>query len=268
MKVQIILPMIERWHCIDLMLANLRLANRPQDCSVLCVLTSGDEYFNYIKPKLEEIFENVQFVRKEGVGVEHSELRTRYYESNVPHDGEDIRMTKLKAVYDTYQKVVENIDRSVDYYWFIEDDTLFQIDIFDRYMQYMETLDADIVSGVSYYWHTESNHCRNFWSIKPKGDTIELTPIPHQNHGVVYLGATGLGNVLAKKKAVTTWSPETYAEIGSGADISFFYNAMRKGLMAYGIWDIFLPHITKHTNGDIEIRGRIDRSLRELICRN
>jgi hypothetical protein len=173
-------------------------------------------------------------------------------------------------VYDTYSRLVQAANRDADLFWFIEDDTLFPLDVFKRYSELMGALRADIVTGVSYYWHTLERHSRNFWALEVKkgadgAKELQLDPIGPQAHGAVLLGATGLGNVLAKREPVLSWSPESYVNIGSGADISFFYNAMRKGFRAYGVWDIFLPHITKHQNGDVELRGRLDASLLPLL---
>jgi len=272
LKVEIILPAIERWHCVDLLLENLRLAVKPPDVRVLCVLSSSDAYYDKLKDGLGSIFspDCVRIIRNPAGFIEHDQLRIKHYETNLVSDGEDIRLTKLKAVYDTYSLVLRNVDRNADMYWFIEDDTLFQLDIYSKYRDYMKVLDADIVTGVSYYLHTESNHSRNFWNItmqkQDNGDKeMKLTTIPCEHGGVVKLGATGLGNVLAKRETVLTWAPETYSDIGSGADISFFFNAMKKDYKAYGIWNIYLPHITKHTGGDIEIRGRIDKSLIPIL---
>lgn len=272
MKVQIILPIIERWYCVDLLLSNLKEAVKPKDCSVLSICTSGDAFYEHLKNGLDSIFgkKNVEIIRKQGSFVEHSQLRKNYYEASIPVSGEDIRLTKLRAVFSTYDIAVEAVDRTVDYFWFIEDDTLFQLDIFDRYVDYMNVLRADIVTGVSYYWHTDKNHSRNFWDLKVERNKegfnqIELRPINCEDSGVIRLGATGLGNVLATREAVLSWKPESYVDMGSGADISFFYNAMVKGFRAFGIWDIYLPHITNHQGGDIEIRGRIDKSLLHLL---
>jgi len=256
---------------VDLLLANLQAARKPEGVQVLCAVTSGDKFHDYLRDGLKGIFgESVRILRQPGSGIEHDEIRRRHYECRLQYEREDPQIEKLKAVFKTYQLLLSNVDRSADFFWFIEDDTLFPLDVFDRYLDFMRVLRADIVTGVSYYWHTQERHARNFWSIKDLRDkdgvkALRLDPIPGEREGVVRLGATGLGNVLAKAESVLSWTPESYMDIGSGADISFFYNAMRKGFRAFGLWDTYLPHITKHVNGDIEIRGRIDTSLLPLI---
>jgi len=272
MKVEVILPAIERWHCLDLLLKNMEKAEKPEGVQVLCVATCGDSYASKLESGLISIFgkDKTRLIRKSGTWIEHDKLRREYYESPLLPEGEDTRLTKLRSVYDTYSKIVELVDRSADLFWFIEDDTLFPLDVFTRYKQYMDVLRADAVTGVSYYWHTLEKHSRNFWSLSVKKSPdgareLKLEPMEPMQSGVVHLGATGLGNVLAKSETVLSWSPESYVDIGSGADISFFYNAMRRGFRAYGVWDIFLPHITKHQNGDIEIRGRVDSTLLPLF---
>lgn len=274
-KVQILFPVIERWHCVDLMLRNLEKAQKPKNVSIVSVVSCSDPFFERLKSGLNDIFgeQSTKIIRKDDKWIDHDQLRSLYYETDLKPDNQDVRIEKLKAVYSTYTLLINNIDRESDLFWFIEDDTLFQLDIYNRYLDFMKILNADIITGVSYYWHTESNHSRNFWNVSVQnGDGNErrltLAPIPAQRSGVVELGASGLGNVLAKRDTVLTWVPESYIDIGSGADISFFYSAMKHHFKAYGIWNIFLPHITKHTNGDIEIRGRIDKSLSPLVVSN
>ncbi len=270
MKVEIIFPTIERWHCIDLILRNLKLAEKPEDIQVLSIISGSDKYADYVTEGLKSIFKKVRIVRKNEEGIEHNEIRQDWGKNN---------RLKLQQVYTTYELAIKNVDRTADFYWFIEDDTLFPLNIFGKFKTLLDVLDGDIITGISYYWPGDKI-ARNFWNIKvdrvfPKGDSCNETTFTllkndliKQEKGVVQLGASGLGNVLAKRKTVLTWSPKSYANIGSGADISFYYNAKLKGYTVYGVWNIFLPHITIFHDGSIEIRGRIDKSLFPVVFRN
>ena len=267
MKLEILFPTIERWHCVDLVLENMRLAEKPENTQILCVLSGSDKYAKYVEKKLKEIFKKVRMVRNKDTFIEHDQLRKKQYE-NIWCPDPKISFEKLLKVTHTYQLIKENVDKSADYYWFIEDDTLFPLNTFYNYLDMMRVLQADIVSGQSYYWHTLDKQKRNFWQIENisnKKEPIKLKEMGFCDEGVVRLGATGLGNVLCKSEAVKTWSPKTFLYLQSGADISFFYNAEKRGLKAYGVWNIYLPHITKYQNNDIEIRGRIDKSIIPLV---
>jgi len=275
-KVEILFPTIERWHCIDLILKNMELANKPKNTQILCVCAGSDKYKNYVKRNLEKIFKKVNFIENPDEGIEHDKLRS--VSKGEKDWTNEINIKKIENVYKTYSLAKENIDKDVDYYWFIEDDTLFPLDIFNRYFNLLKGLKADIITGVSYYWHEFGVSPRNFWNLevtKVFGEddnssefTFNITPMNKQDEGVVKLGASGLGNVLAKKEVILEWQPQEHTNIGSGADISFFYNAYLKGFIAYGVWDIYLPHITKYENGDIAILGRIDKSLIPLLKNN
>lgn len=277
MKTEIIFPTIERWHCVDLILRNLEEAERPDPLQILTCISGGQEYAAYVTKRLKDIVgaENLRVIRKQS-GYDHDALREEYYDlpENQRPMKRDIRTKKLEEVYDTYQRIVDQADPNVDYYWFIEDDTLFPLDVLSRYKRLMEAKNADIVTGISYYWHTGMNHERNFWHLaisevfpgeESSETTFSLAKMNNQESGIVKLGATGLGNVLCKREAVEKWKPKMYTDIGSGADISFFLCAKKHNLSAYGAWGIYLPHITKYANGDIEVRGRIDKSLIPII---
>lgn len=270
-KTEIIFPTIERWHCIDMVLKNIEAANKPENCQILCVVNASDEYITYVKAKLINIFgeSKVRIVRNTDVTIEHSDLRKDKFASSI---------AKTEAVYRTYQLARDNVDETVDYYWIIEDDTLFPLDIYDKYFALLFGLKADIITGVSYYWHFQMYSKRNFWDISTtsvfgdkdssKESTFTLKHMNTMEDGVSKLGATGLGNVLIKKHAFLSWNPAEYFHVTAGADISFFYNAQKKNHKAFGVWDIYLPHITKYENGDIEILGRIDSSIIPLLGGN
>lgn len=271
---EILFPCIERWHCIDLVLKNLQMAVKPKDIQILCIVSGSKEYRDYLDKRLNEIFTKVRIIVNQDTFVEHDKLRSIQYENAYAPDLE-ISVIKMKKVYETYTLITQHMDRSADLYWFIEDDTLFPLDTFTRYTQIMEALKGDIVTGISYYWHTLDNMKRNFWKVEykkvfgnndtSKEMTIHLENIKDCNDGVVRLGASGLGNVLAKQRAVMSWIPKNYMHINSGADISFFVSAMERNYKAYGICNLYLPHITKYDGGDIEIRGRIDKNLIPII---
>jgi hypothetical protein len=273
MKTEIIFPTIERWHCVDLVLENMRLAEKPEDIQVLCVLAGSDDYYNYVKNRLEKIFKKVRIIRNPDGFIEHSKLRKEIYENQYISNVK-INDQKLLNIFKTYQLAMDNIE-DADLYWFIEDDTLFPLDVFKKYTDAMDIFNCDIVSGQSYYWHTLDKQKRNFWKTVERplfgqGDTsgekiVVLEDLGMQEEGAVKLGATGLGNVLAKKETVKSWHPMEMHKIQNGADIAFFYNAELKGFPAYGIWSIYLPHITVYSNKDIEIRGRIDESIIPLV---
>ena len=270
--IEIIFPTIERWHCINLILKNLELAMKPKDIQILSVISGSDRYADYVEKRLRSVFKVVKIVRKDEEGIEHDVIRKSGFKPKEVG-------TKLQQVYTTYELALKNIDKDADYYWFIEDDTLFPLDIFRQYKTLLDNLNGDIITGISYYWQSDK-YSRNFWDIQtrrvfPKEDCcnentfgLSKEDMPFQKEGVVRLGASGLGNVLAKKQTVLDWIPQIYARVGSGADVSFFHNAQKKGYVAYGVWHIHLPHITIFEDGGIEIRGRLDKSLIPLVLKN
>ena len=267
MKTEIIFPTIERWHCIDLVLENIRQAEKPDDIQVLIIASGSEKYKKYVEKKFKEIFKKVRVVRNKETGIEHDKLRKIQYE-NLWEPDLKISVEKMHKVYRTYQLAKDNIDKTADYFWFIEDDTLFPLRTYSHYRNLMDILQADIISGQSYYWHTLDKIKRNFWKLLiSKDNEVALKEFDGfiSDEGIVRLGATGLGNVLATNRAVKTWQPMSLINLKSGADISFFLNAQVRGFPAYGIYNIYLPHITKYQNGDIEIRGRIDKSIIPLV---
>ena len=262
--IEVIFITMERWHCIDLVLRNMELAKKPKDTQILTVISGSNEYFNYVNGRLEKIFYKVKVVRNYETGVEHDEIRKE----------KEANEKKTNNIFNAYRLALSNRDHSADYYWIIEDDTLFPLDILNRYQAIMAGFYADIVSGVSYYWHKEM--LRNFWNIEVTkifpDDTCQeiscnISSMKQQNKGIIELGATGLGNVLIRSRAFKGWEPQ-YRIIEHGADIDFFAYAKINGFRAYGIWDIYLPHITKYENGDIAILGRLDKSLIQVINKN
>ena len=261
--IEIIFVTIPRWHCIDLVLKNLELASKPEDTQILAIISGDDKYAWYVEERLNKIFKKVRIYRTPDNPVEHDAIRLNH----------DVNQKKIENIYKAYRYALSNIDHSADYYWIIEDDTLFPLDTCNRYLGLMEGLNADIISGISYYWHEEMQ--RNFWNLEMtrlfgEGDTSteyssKITPMQVQKNGVVRLGATGLGNVLVRRKAFEGW--ECQYNAGQGADIDYFIYAYKNNFVAYGVWDIFLPHITKYENGDINILGRLDKSLIPIINR-
>jgi len=279
MKVQFLFLTIERWHCIDMVLENIRLAEKPEGMNCLCVATGSDKYVDHVSKKLGEMFKEVKIVRNNDTFIEHSQIRYSAENPLVNLEAKKAEDAKYKKVFDAYALMHENLDRTADYYWLVEDDTMFPLNTFRRYMCLLEGLNADVVSGISYYWHQHSPRPRNFWNIDELNDEIgkkesnngtrmRLLPMEDKESGVVRLGATGFGNMLAKAKPFLEWTPKELENQGRGtygADIEFFYNCMLKGYKCFGAWDIYLPHITKFENGDIAILGRIDRSLIQII---
>lgn len=265
--IEIIFPTIPRWHCIDLMLKNIQAAHKPDDIQVLAVVSGDDEYAQYVEDGFKKIFDRVRIVRNDDVYIEHDKLRERQYESQQPDL--DVSVKKLLKVYQTYTLAVQNADKKADYYWIMEDDTLFPLDTYDRYMQVMDFMGGDIVTGISYYWHTGDTGKRNFWKVHwkktDKTYDVKLTNMEDCDDGIVKLGASGLGNVICKREALLTWTPKTFLSIKSGADISFFINALERNYPAYGLCNLSLPHITRHQKGAIEIKGKIEESLIPLI---
>jgi len=167
-------------------------------------------------------------------------------------------------------------DKDVDYYWIIEDDTLFPPDTFYRYLQFMKALKADVVSGLSYSYGINFYNWRNLWKIKFKktfGEndsadekTVDIKRIKPKNE-VIRLGATGLGNVLLKKKVIKGWRPTLPSDKGLGSDIDFFCYCKQRGYKAYAIKSINLPHFHKLKNGDIRLLGTIDKQLWQQIIK-
>jgi hypothetical protein len=257
-----------------MVLDNLALADKPADTQVLAVVSGSDKYAAHLEKRLKEIFVKVRIVRNSDTFIDHDKLRSVQYENAYAPDPK-ISVIKLRKVYETYSLVVENADKNADYFWFVEDDTLFPLDVLKRYFATLDALEGDVVTGISYYWHTLDNIKRNFWKLNYKpvfgdGDTsgeytVHLDNMKDCNDGVVRLGACGLGNVLAKRDSVLTWVPKSFLNINSGADISFFLNCTLKGYKAYGLCNVYLPHISIYSGGDIEIRGRIDTSIIPIV---
>jgi len=269
MKTQIIFINIPRPHCIDLVLENIKQASKPENLSCLCICAGPDDYKSTLQSKLTGIFSQLQFIDNKDGWIDHDKIREDITALNVQVD-------KMMNVYKAYDLAMQNLDATADYYWFIEDDTLFPLHTFTRYMEVMQEKDCDIVSGQSYYWHTLQNYKRNFWGLKEDkiyddhdecdDTTVQIVDsYPEMDKGIVKLGATGLGNVIAKGEVVRGWKPMDYIKIQNGADIAFFYYAMKKGYKAYGVYDISLPHITIYPDGGIEIRGKIDENIIKLV---
>ena len=252
-----------------MVLENLKLAEKPEGISVLCVCAGPAEYQNGLADKLGKIFSKVEMVDNKDGWIDHDKIRKNIHEFQVQVD-------KMYKVYGAYDLAMQHLDPTADYYWFIEDDTLFPLDTYSRYMKTMKEYDADVVSGQSYYWHTMGQIKRNFWGLKedkifPEIDMAEDKTViiqdiyPERDEGVVKLGATGLGNVLAKGEVARGWKPMDWMHIQNGADIAFFYYCEKKGYKCFGDYGVFLPHITIYPGGDIEIRGRIDKSIIPLV---
>lgn len=274
MKTQIIFINIPRPHCIDMVLENIALADKPSQPSVVCVCAGPKSYRDNLARKLASTkgIGEVKMVDNYDGYIDHDKIREDITALQVQID-------KMLNVYKAYDLAMQNLDPTADYYWFIEDDTLFPLHTFNRYMEVMKEKNCDIVSGQSYYWHTLKDYKRNFWGLKedkvfPDQDECEdvnvqiVDSYPEKDEGVVKLGATGLGNVLAKGEVVRGWKPMDYVKINNGADIAFFYYAQQKGFKAYGIYDISLPHITLYPDGGIEIRGKIHENIIKIVNKN
>jgi len=273
MKVEILLPIIERPHCVNLVLKNLEKAVKPEGCQMLAAVSSSDEYFSFIEKRLKEIFKSARVFKISDSWIEHHEIRpdldsgTKWSKSNVNQE-------KMERVNKTYSFLQKTASRDVDYYWIMEDDNLFPFDTFTRYAYLMEGLKADIVTGVSYSWY-QARMATNFWTLKKervfgeqdacKETTLKIDYFEPMDEGVTRLGACGLVNVLMKKKVLLSWQPERIPELGSAADVSFFINAQKNNYKAYGIWNIRFPHITKIDEDTYQIMGKIDKGIMELI---
>jgi len=275
-KTEIVFITCERWHCIDMLIDNIRQASKPRNYQVLAVVQGSRQYMKYVRDKFEEFAPSVRAIKIPGKPVDHSILKDKMKKVRtwkVPEQDQ-----KKQNVETAFRMAVENSDDGMDLYWIIEDDTLFPLDTFKRYRKIMEAMKGDAVSGVSYSWHNERPEVRNFWEFVPvldkKSDenvsipVFTLKSMPYQESGVSRLGSTGTGNVLAKNKPWTTWEPKWMRSISSGADISFWLNSYLRGYPAYGIWDVRLPHITTYPDGDIAIIGRLDKSLHHLVGLN
>ena len=273
MRIEILLPMIERKHCVNLVLRNIEKAEKPKDCQVLVVISASDEYVNFVRSKLEKIFVKVRIIESKDKWIEHNEIRPEL-DGGINWSNSGINQEKMSKVCNTYKLLQKNADRDMDYYWNIEDDNLFPLDTFPRYFGLMEALRADIVTGVSYSWY-QAKLVTNFWTITLKkvfgeNDTsnemsYSVDYFPYQDSGVVRLGACGLVNVLMKKEALLSWTPTRMRGLGSAADVSFFISVAKHKLKAFGVWDITLPHITRVDNEQYQIMGQIDKSTMELL---
>lgn len=277
MRTQIIFINIPRPHCIDQVLENLAMAEKPEDISMVCVCAGPKKYQEQLEAKIKNIYPlglpgKITFVENKDGWIDHDKIREDITALQVQID-------KMLNVYKAYDLAIQNLDPTADYYWFIEDDTLFPLHTFKRYMEVMKEKDCDIVSGQSYYWHTLKDYKRNFWGLKedriyPDQDECEDVSVqivdsyPEKDEGVVKLGATGLGNVLAKGEVVRGWKPMDFVKINNGADIAFFYYAQKAGFKAYGVYDISLPHITLYPDGGIEIRGKIHENIIKIVNKN
>ena len=212
MKIQMIFLTIPRWHCIDLVLKNIELAAKTGvELSLVLVVSGGDTYFNYVTQRFKDmnLFNNIKIVKMDNVPVEHDKIRDNGFSCQE-------NKNKIENIFKAYQVAIDNIDFDVDYYWVIEDDTLFPFDTLERYMKLIDVFKADIISGVSYYWHSNHEYKRNFWNIiekehlignKESDGKISIETITEQDSGIIKIGATGLGNVLAKAETVWGWKP-------------------------------------------------------------
>ena len=274
MGTQILFPTIERWHCIDLILRNLELAYKPKNTSILCAITAGDKYANYVKDRLNKLFKEVTVFRMDkgyGAGMDHN--RIRYHNDERDNETRKIELARCHAILGTYMMLTKNMDKNADYTWFIEDDTLFPLDVYTRYMNILNALDGDVVAGVSYHWHQFATVPHNFWKINvlktPTGQAlVKLESMQQKEEGVIKLGAAGLGNTLAKTEVVADWGRhiKEYAEITDmGADISFFHHLEKTNKKAFGVWSVHLPQVSIHEDGNIQFYGKIDKSLIPML---
>jgi len=228
---------------------------------------------------LKKIFKKYRIVRNPDFGIDHSEIRTTF-EQGQTWTQSPINQKKIDKVSRAYQLVRKSVDEDVDYYWIIEDDNIFPLNTYDRYWGFMTAVDCDVVCGMSYSWNIPNTlpMPHNFWNIAtkrvfPDNDscndvTYVVTMVPYQTKGIYLMGASGLVNVFMKKKCMMAWLPHSIPHIGSAADCSFWINAKKNEFVGYGLWEVRLPHITKYANDDIQIVGRIDKSLIPLVTKN
>lgn len=262
MKLEILFPTIERWHCIDLVLKCFELAEKPRDTQILAVIQSGDEYKEYVEKGLKKIFDKVRIVHRKEKYLDHDTLRISKRKTGSWTQKENYK--KTLQVEKTYKQLVKHADKSVDCYWVAEDDTLFPLNFFTKAHKLMDALDADAVAGVSYRWRSNPPKNTNFCDINLDEEGVtSFEVLDKKESGVVRLGMTGLSGMLAKKDCILSWKPTSIKCINSGADVSFSLNM--EGKRFFGCWDLSLPHITKYENGDIQILGRIDKSLLPLF---
>ena len=276
-KIQILMPCIERWYCVDLMLRNFKLMEKPDGFhfSFLAAITNGGKYGDYLTKGLKKIFHQVEsFEIINNNVLQHDDIRKGKINPQLSRK-------KALDVYHAYDELMKRLDPTADYYLIVEDDTLFPLNSIPRYLSLMEPLNASVLSGISFTWEPVSNHGNymNFWEFGGRRDEIggkeqtgelprnliEIINMPYQKAGIAKLGAAGLGNVFIKGEVLRGWKPMDYIKLLGGADHAFFYYCEQNNYNAYGLWDHYLPHITKHENGDIEILGRIDNSLIKML---
>lgn len=273
-KVQIIFPTIVRWHCVDLVIENIKLAVKPRNVSMLIVCPNDEEYIDHLKKKLKEIGIKYEIVINPEEGIEHDIIRpeiTSEEFSRTQISYSNIR--KTDNIFRTYKLAIEHCDKTADYYWIIEDDNLFPLDSYTRLKDAMRKKRASISSGLSWHWHS-NEEIHNFWQLTLKNSipfleaetkmSIEL--IPKREKGIDRIGATGFCNMLTEGELFRNWKPiKTQNNWGSGADICYCAWAYINGKTIAGIWDLELPHITKYDDGKIRVIGKIDQTLFPLF---
>lgn len=278
MKVEVLLPTIERWHCIDLVLNCLGAAEKPDDYQILAVVQAGDKFKQHVEQRLKEINPRTRVIQRTEEGFDHDALKKGYNETG-NWVSSQAQNNKIREVHLTYAALQKHADPTADYYWIMEDDTLFPLDFYIRALAAMKALRSDAVAGVSYRWRTRPPENTNFCRINREwvsGDKnnlpiekVSFPRFPVQPSGVVKLGMTGLSGLVCKKECVQTWRPQHIPEFNSGADVSFSLNMEKNGFKFHGCWDLTLPHIIKSkTDNGFEILGKIDESLIPVLGAN
>jgi len=269
---ELIFPTIERWHSIDYVLKNIELSEKPKDLQALVVFSGCSKKY---QDKVRKFFENLcpsRFIVNDAQTIDHYDLREKMAIGDM-----ELNKIKTNLIFDTYQIIRDNCDKSVDYYWIIEDDNLFPLNAYTRYQSILEMFGADIAAGISYYWHKDSNYHHNIFKIVKKNqpnigkdDSVDEWPYietleEHRESGIVPVDGTGFCNVLIKKDAWLSFQPQELKTTKTGVDLAFFTYAKEHGFKAFADWSMSLPHITKHKNGEIEIIGRLKPDMLEIL---
>lgn len=265
MKVEIIFSSIRRPDALSAMLRCFKACKKPKDVQILAVIQAGKDYKDKVERELRKIFKKTRVIHLDEEGIDHTKLRKSSSGDTWKED--KLQIEKLRRMYRTYQDVVKYADKDADYYWMVQDDQPFPPNTYPHYRKMMKDAKADIVSGVSFSWRIQRGVNHNFWEIKSKGSGYEFPAkkVPKGTSSIVRIGATGLGNLLCKKKCVQNWKPAYDPKLNWGNDVNFFVNAQKKGYVTYGDWGHPIPHITNMPDGSVQVLGRIKKSLVPLI---
>ena len=267
-KIQMILITIPRYHSIGMVIENIKRAEKPQNMELLVIASGDDKYIEYLEGQLKGL--DYKLIRNKDKSVDHDRIR-REMDSD-PRVNDDKRYYAFRA----YELAQKHCNPDADYYWFAEDDNLFPLDTYPRYMKALKNQNAEMVSGLSWHWFDNHFEGHNFWRLTltqtfppafpAKEVSMRVEQLPQKDWGTEPIGAVGTCNMICKGDIFRGYDVmKGWATYNTGVDLALCIYAYEQNKKLLGIWDLELPHISKLEDGGIKIYGKIDKSLIPLL---